>query len=229
MRYIYKRRQGEVSRSIHINRVAAMKKLQGALSVLASLASQNQQGNGEKCAAVWHLEKNLSPTSLAAYDQHTDSLLAVNAQLPQLTRAGDVTALVDFLKASCNDPIESIVARICDEKLCGAVSSKAALAAIDLGLRLWIFITPDLSDKRISLVKSVRRSVSRVDADRGLLSVENLSEDFCEESLSKKGGFTIVWTSDLLDHLSFESSTTLRVFHHASALRNFDVEASDER
>ena len=209
--------------------VAVRKRVLGVVSTLARPPKQKCHGNGEKLAAIWHLENRLGSSNLAAYDQHVESLLGVNAQLPQLKRAVDVTKLVDFLKENRDKPIEHLVTGICQAKLCGALSEKAAFVAIDLGLRLWVFVSPDLSDRRLSLVESVRCSVSNIGTENGQPTVTNLSEDFSEESLSKKGGFTIVWTSNLLEHLSFESPTTLRVFHHASALRNFDAEDSLER
>jgi hypothetical protein len=209
--------------------VTVRKRVLGAVSTLARPPKQECQGNGEKLAAIWHLENSPGSLNLAAYDQHVESKLGVNAQLPQLKRAVDVIKLVEFLKENRDKSIEHLVADICRTNLCGALSEKAAFGAINLGLSLWIFVLPDLSDRRLSLVESVQHSVSHIGTDNGLPIVTNLSEDFSEESLSKKGGFTIVWTSNLLEHLSFESATTLRVFHHASALRNFDAEDSLER
>jgi hypothetical protein len=229
MKNTYRVRRKKIASLIIRKHIGVRKRILGAVSTLARLPNQKHQGNGEKLAAIWHLENRLESSNLAAYDQHLESLLGVNAQLPQLKRAVDVTKLVEFLKENRDKSIEHLVADICRTNLCGALSEKAAFGAIDLGLSLWIFVSPDLSDRRLSLVESVRCSVSNIGTDNGLPTVTNLSEDFSEESLSKKGGFTIVWTSNLLEHLSFESPTTLRVFHHASALRNFDAEASLER
>ena len=231
MRNTYIIRRKKIASLIAREDIGVRKRILGAVSELAELPNQKHHGTGEKLAAIWHLENSPGSLNLAAYGQHFESLLpiGVNAQLPQLKHAVDVTKLVDFLKENREKSIEHLVADICRTNLCGALSEKAALGAIDLGLSLWIFVSPDLSDRRLSLVESVRCSVSNIGTDNGLPIVTNLCEDFSEESLSKKGGFEIVWTSNLLEHLSFESSTTLRVFHHASALRNFDAEASLER
>lgn len=222
-------RRTKLSNLITHKHAGARKQILAAVSKLARLASKDQQGIGEKLATIWGLQDNTRPLSLASYDQHIESLLAVNAQLLQLQRASDVTELIAFLKENRGEPIENILSEICVKKLCGAASERAALAAVDLGLRLWLFVSPDLRDRTRSLVESVRRSVSSIDADTGLSAVETLSSDLSEESLSKKGGFTIVWTSNLLEHLSFESAARLRIFHHASALRNFDTLTSQER
>ena len=224
----YKVRRKNVASLIARKHIGLRKKILGAVSKLARL---NHQGHGEKLAAIWRLNSNPVSVNLAAYDQHIKSsiLLGVNAQLPQLERAVDVIKLVDFLKENCDKSIDHLVADVCRTKICEALSEKAAFVGIDLGLRLWLFVSPDLSNRRLSLVESVRCSVSNVGAEIGLPIVTKLSEDFSEETLSKKGGFKVVWTSNLLEHLSFESSGTLRIFHHASALRNFDAEASPER
>ena len=225
---MYRVRRKKIASLIARKHIGVRKRILGAVSTLAG-PNQKHQGNGERLAAIWHLENSPVSSNLAAYDQHVESLLGVNVQLPQLKRAGDVTKLTEYLRENRDKSIEYLVADICRKKLCGALSEKAALVAVDLGLRLWVFVSPDLSDRRLSLVESVRCSVSRIGTSSGSLASQRLSEDFSEESLSKKGGFTIVWTSNLLEHLSFESPTTLRVFHHASALRNFDAEASPER
>jgi hypothetical protein len=44
-----------------------------------------------------------------------------------------------------------------------------------------------------------------------------------------QGGMEIVWTSDLLEHLTFESPNRLRLFRHVSALSAFDSNGLEEQ
>jgi hypothetical protein len=60
----------------------------------------------------------------------------------------------------------------------------------------------------------------------GTSALQRLSSDFSEKSLTRVGGITMVWTSNLLERLTFDTDTRLRVFRHALALRAFDDGAS---
>jgi hypothetical protein len=181
---------------------------------------------------IWSLDEGPLRGSLDPYADHYKRLLAVKTQLVNLQAPSDVVELVRIIKREKQQTVEGIRKSLLEGSpscLPQSSSNEALDGAIMLGVQLWLFTEPDLADGKSTLQECVFSALSTVTRGSGDHSKDVLSSDFCEKSLTRKGGISIVWTSDLLEHLTFESKSRLRVFRHASALRLFNNLKSEER
>jgi hypothetical protein len=111
-----------------------------------------------------------------------------------------------------------------------------AREAIGMVIQLWLMTTRPGSDElRNELhVRDVvlndflaARTVTHVPA--GASSINELKADVRGKSLEAVGGINIVYTSCLCEHLLMDENTTLRIFQHASMLRKYREDGSNEK
>jgi hypothetical protein len=192
---------------------------------------KKQQGLDKRLSAIWRLDPRLAPWQLRAYGIHIKALRAITTQLPEWTRVDSLNELLSFLKGHGQSSVGDIVSRICRNSpdwLPKNVPEKAATAAVEFGLRLWLFITPDLRDKKLTLAECAKKGLLGVNSHGKKSAIETLSRDFSEQSLTDKGGMTIVPTSNLSEHLTFEAEKRLCVFRHGSVLGSFNRQDAEE-
>jgi hypothetical protein len=99
------------------------------------------------------------------------------------------------------------------------LNDELAERVIDFAIRLWLLIEPDLQNENLTLPQIIRQSLPEPLASNISCSRNLLSSDFSAKSLTRKGGIRLVWTSSLSDHLTFVGKSQLRIFRHASVLR----------
>lgn len=98
---------------------------------------------------VWRLGRRPASLKLGVYDQHIKSLLAINTHLLEFTRVDQILELLSFLKDNGQKSVEDVLVELRTRNppwLSRTLPAEAALAGIDLELRLWLFTSPDLSD-----------------------------------------------------------------------------------
>jgi hypothetical protein len=181
---------------------------------------------------IWSLDEAPLRGSLDPYADHYKRLLAVKTQLVNLQSPSDVVELARIIKRKKQQNVEGLKKSLLEGSpscLPHSSSNEVLDGAIRLGVQLWLFTEPDLASGKSTLQECVFSALSTVSRGSGDHSRDVLSTDFCEKSLTRKGGISIVWTSDLLEHLTFESKNRLRVFRHASAIRLFNNPKSEER
>jgi len=160
----------------------------------------------------------------------------------------DIVELVKLVKCNQNKTIEEIEDEISNANfhwINPLTRDDSIRNTFDFAIRLWLFIEPDLSDRSLTLPEVVERclprrfqkaekshtvstttwSISALASSGRPLKDEDSSPylpvDFSEKSLTRKGGIKLEWTSYLADHLSFAGKSRLRVFRHASAIRQY--------
>lgn len=184
----------------------------------------------ELLLGVWDINPSINVEHFAyPYMTHCNELRSLfeDDGLSQANRT-DIVDLVKLVKRSLNDNIKEIEDGIRKAKfrwinpLAGDDSIRNTL---DFAIRLWLFIEPDLSNESLTLSEVVARCLpshsSKNDESSSYLPV-----DFCEKSLTRKGGLKLEWTSYLPDHLTFAGKSRLRVFRHASAIQKHSKSAT---
>jgi hypothetical protein len=150
-----------------------------------------------------------------------------------LRRSEDVLNLVSHLKGKGGASLKTIKDDIrahAPSYIADVARSDAISNTVDFSIRLWLFTEADLMDEDSSLKECVARGLAEISSRSASSSrLKALSYDFSAKSLARKGGFTLVWTSYLTQHLTFATPTRLRVFRHASVLTEFDRLTSEER
>lgn len=167
-----------------------------------------------------------------AYISHYLNLLQVHDLL--VTRLNDfdeyskVVELIDLVRNNVNLTLSEIINAIqkASRKWCStAFDDAAARSALELAIRLWLFRIPSLEDLSWTLSEVLKQHHPSKPvpswSPAQYADVQMLSADFSAKSLTRKGGFYMVWTSDLADHLTFASKNQLRVFRHAQVLRTY--------
>jgi hypothetical protein len=136
-----------------------------------------------------------------------------------------VAEIVITVKAHISSTIATAIDAIKDNDSIWAnvlVDEAAATSALELACKLWLFSKPSLDDASCTIIEANKRVfASAPSGTPSLPTVKVLSSDFSAKSLTRKGGFYLVWTSDLSDHLTFAARDQLRVFRHAHSLQRY--------
>jgi hypothetical protein len=181
---------------------------------------------------IWGLD--LSSPSAAAYIDHYRNLLlsrdlfdGENLALRRWESA-DVINLINLVKERQHSPLGAIelAFQTANPNLLfnppGFDRDIACQHALDFAVRLWLFTTIDFEDLNLRLSEAVQRSLP--DGRRKAKpSLEVLSEDLSAKSLRRKAGIRMVWTSSFPEHLTFVTKDRLRIFRHASVLRQYSI------
>ena len=186
---------------------------------------------------IWDLEGDHGKKRAEAYVDHYKNLRAAK-DIPStdlnFSDSADFIELVEILKQhgkSANQGTESpelstVVAAIREYPrrwLLKPNSDEAVQAAIRAALELWLFTDPPLDDLRLTLENANKSYIStKLQSSAASVTTDRrLSPDFSAKSLTRKGGFYLVYTHSLLDHLTFVSKRHIRIFQHASILRQY--------
>jgi hypothetical protein len=81
--------------------------------------------------------------------------------------------------------------------LCGPSPDRGALGAVAVAAQLWLFTSINVNQPHRKLGRCIETAVLNVHSSGRKATLQRLSQDFSEESLTNKGGMDIVWTSDL--------------------------------
>jgi hypothetical protein len=173
----------------------------------------------------------LDPSSRsAAYTDHLDDVLSLqdisNGDRFMLADPPDVIDLISRIKDKQQDPLQDIkndLQRSPPTWMLGQVNEESARKVIDLAIRLWLFTNPEKLLWSQDLKDVVQQSlpIPAIPQKIAAAAVRHLSSDFTAKSLTRKGGIRLVWTSYLGEHLTFVGKAQLRIFRHASVLREY--------
>jgi hypothetical protein len=188
-------------------------------------------------AGIWGMKVDPGLGDAAAYIDHYSNLLAspniVDQQTLTLRRSEDVLNLVNHLKGKSGASLKIIKDDICAHApsyIPDVARADAVSNAVDFSIRLWLFTEADLRDEDVTLKESLAKGLAVISSKKGSSSrLKAVTNDFSAKSLARKGGFTLVWTSYLTQHLTFATPSKLRVFRHASVLTEFNRLTSEER
>jgi hypothetical protein len=184
--------------------------------------------------SVWGLAPETAPSyRLAAYGEHwRETVTSIDDVDLLLTPQRNVTKLIAIVRGSSQGSVgdvEAAIAKANLDALPNGADAVSVTAALRFAMRLWLFTEPDLSDKSLTLSQLVEKQLPQATTPTTLANYHHLSDDFSVKSLTRKAGFRLVWTSYLSQHLTFEGTSHLRVFRHASALRQYANLKSTER
>ena len=184
---------------------------------------------------VWGLSRTAPSHRLEAYREHwKESVSSVEDAdlLLALASQRNVTELIGIVKGNSQGSVEDVETAITGANLNALENGSdpvSVSAALRFAMRLWLFTEPDLSNKSLTLGQLVGQRLPKIASPTPLAHPNSLSDDFSAKSLTRKGGFRLVWTSYLSQHLTFEGTSRLRVFRHAAALRQYANSNSKER
>jgi hypothetical protein len=103
------------------------------------------------------------------------------------------------------------------------VTEASARKVVNLAIHLWLFTKPETFLWSQDLKDVVRQNLPSCNTPQipAAEGAQSLSSDFSAKNLTRKGGIRMVWTSYLGEHLTFVGKDQLRVFRHASVLREY--------
>jgi hypothetical protein len=188
-------------------------------------------------AGIWGMKVDPDLGEAAAYIDHYSNLLAspdiVDQQTLKLRRSEDVLDLVKHLKGKIGVSLKTIKDDMCTQPpsyISDVARADTVTNAVDFTIRLWLFTEADFSNEDASLKEILAQSLTAINSKHVSSSrLKAVTSDFSAKNLARKGGLTLVWTSYLTQHLTFATSSKLRVFRHATVLSEFNRLTSAER
>jgi hypothetical protein len=176
--------------------------------------------------ALWDFMPTKSPDALL--DHYFGQLNLIEAYNLNLQTHEDIVQLVQFIKNNTTLRRELLYLELtkCHGALLGPVPNSAE-KMIELATRIWLMLTPDEWDNKKTLEEFVHDSFPRGDKTT---SDAIFPTAINAHTLERIGGFHIVWTDNIQDHLSLflnHGHKELRIFHLTSFLRNY--KCSQER
>lgn len=182
---------------------------------------------------VWGLNPRTPSYRLKAYGEHwKESMNLIDDAELTLNFHKNVTELIEIVRENSRGSVENVETAIAGANLRALEHSSGPIsvtAALRFAMRLWLFTEPELSDKSLTLRQLVEQKLPKTTTSTDPAILRTLSDDFSAKSMTRKGGFRLVWTSYLSEHLTFEDSSSLRVFRHTSALQQYASLKSKER
>ena len=183
---------------------------------------------------VWGMELGsaVCRQTAKAYLAHCENLLVlVNDGQIRFNDVSHVVELVRTVKSLQQRPIQCLVDRLKAAPqpwILGTNGDDNARKTLEFAIRLWLMVKPERSQLSIASLtltnivsKSFDRSVGPIVSPKDV----TLSIDFSARNLIRKGGLRITWTSFLNEHLLLDREDTVRVFHHAAMLRQYNTSA----
>jgi hypothetical protein len=177
--------------------------------------STTQEVPRPKAAACFYYYESLLNNQQLLDDQHTR--LRDSDQ-----QSSDVAALISILKTRGQDTIEDIhlfLQNNAPDWILDANDGETIENVLHFAIRLWLFTKPDLNDRTQTLQEAIRAPLLKVNGSSNTW----LWLDFSASTLEKRAGFRMHWTSDISEHLTFASSSVIRVFSHACVLERYDI------
>ncbi|RJE17757.1 hypothetical protein PHISCL_09906 [Aspergillus sclerotialis] len=159
-------------------------------------------------------------SSNALLDHYFDQLNLAEGYNLDLRTHEDVVQLIQFLKNNKTLRCELLHLKLTKElgALLGPAQNSAE-KAIELAIRIWLMLTPDGWDGNKSLENFVHDIFPRDGTDTPGAMFPTAINAY---ELERIGGFDIVWTDNIRDHLSLfmnHGQKELRIFHLTSFLR----------
>lgn len=182
----------------------------------------------EKLAGgVWGIDppRATSESEAAAYLEHykgVTRLAATRTPAPVrlINRPDKIVGLVQLLsiiKQHSDKPLKEIAASIATERFAwvgDGTSDCFFIEATHAVVALWLFVNVQDSNDALPLSEAIAVSLpSARTTNHGYLPF-----DLSAKSITRKGGFTFVWTSDLSKHLTLASRNEIHFFRHSRVL-----------
>lgn len=150
-------------------------------------------------------------------DYYRSQLVGVEAYGLNLKSHQDLIDLINFIKTLAHLTKPELIARL--EASLAHLGSP--IPAVELALRIWLFLSLEDWGSMETLEQHVHSMFPR---SNSLPDSPTIALSFNVLSLEQIGGFKIVWTESLQDHLSLsidDSEKELRIFHVASFLHAY--------
>lgn len=188
--------------------------IENLLREIWGFGSPQSVPRAKAASCFYHYENLLSNRQLV--DDQNINLREANSP------SSDVIGLVKLLKQNAHSTIADVRAVIeaqAPDWLLTPTSQEILDRVLHFAVRLWLFTRPDLSDDKVTLQDAIRRPLEKTKATNN----NWLWLDFSEKTLRERGRFQIAFTSDISEHLTFASRSTIRVFSHASIIEQYEV------
>jgi hypothetical protein len=144
------------------------------------------------------------------------------------TQSAGVAALISILKARGQETIANIHLHLKENPQDWILDPNDRTAidnALQFAIRLWLFTKPDLSDRTGTLHEAIQDPLLKINGSSNAW----LWMDFSAMMLEERAGFRMEYTSDISEHLTFASSSVIRIFSHACVLKRYDTAKGIER
>jgi hypothetical protein len=138
------------------------------------------------------------------------------------TQSADVISFITDLKSKTNSSLGTIRTWLQTNPprwLQPNPSQQNVDKILTFAAKLWLFTRLDLSNDQLTLEAAAKSQINKI---KGVETKTFVWLDFSADTLTRKGGFRIKWTSDLCEHLTFDSNSVIRVFSHASVLECYE-------
>jgi hypothetical protein len=181
---------------------------------------------------VWgfDLPHDVAKAKAASCFYHYESLLSNRQLLDDAntslrdsdTQSTDVINLIAFLKTKTQTSIADIrnsLQQAPPAWLLNPGSPVVQDKVFSFAVRLWLFTKPDLTGGNDTLQEAVQKTLNGINSKP---QTQYIWLDFSADTLTRRAGFHIMWTSDLSEHLTFASRSVIRVFSHASVLERYE-------
>jgi hypothetical protein len=195
-------------------------------------AELSKNGLPDLLHRIWGLDSNAKVLQPAAYWHHyclVHSMLDGN--IISFPDREAVIDLLDAVKKNRHVPMSQTKEHLkaANQRWIGSRDNdKAASEAIKFAMQLWLMIQPapqihldDYWTLKEIIAQSLELASTASSLSRNTPSYERLSPDFGAKNLIRIGGIEIIWTGFLSEHLLFKSRNELKVFEHASLLRQY--------
>lgn len=191
---------------------------------------KRQLVGGELLEKVWGLSSYPGRTvdaRLDAYLNHYNNLAPLASTLDAFDDRNHVIEVIAVARSRSSESINTIIDAVKQASLSWGNSmfnDTEALEALRFALKLWLFSSPVLEQPTLTLAecnKSLHTCATRGSPQGHAQQNGLLAADFSAKSLTRKGGFYLIWTSELSEHLTFASKDQLRVFRHAQVLLQY--------
>jgi hypothetical protein len=182
---------------------------------------------------VWRVDEasgNQWATYLPAYVNYYERQVGsslITAPLQHLNNPENVIDLVDIVRDEQNLTLQELIEAIRNANrslLKNSVDDKTVKNALELALKLWLFTTPSFADLSQTVKHAIGHEFTQQQAQPtsyAASKVKSLSLDFSAKSLTRRGGFCLMWTSDLSEHLTIKGKEHLLIFCHARILQEY--------
>lgn len=170
--------------------------------------------------SLWGSAPTRHPSSLASFLDHyfEECSLMFNADRlsPERTHQ-EILDLITFVRTRTTISREDLIRDIRENGPTWLRSDTDCVNdALELGIRLWLLVDTDKWTDRQSLEEFISQS-TRV---RNFAAI--LDPSFNAYNLERVGGFRIMWTNCLQDHLSLDNThTALYIFHQIAFLNSY--------
>jgi hypothetical protein len=170
---------------------------------------------------LWDLDPEKSLEASEAFiEYYMSQHILIEAHGLNLHTHQDLIDLINFIRVRATIPQTELVVHFREHY----TSIGSPLAAIEVAVRIWLLISIDDWEPRQTLQEYLYVLFPRVNEVSLPDASYSFPLSFNIDNLRQIGGFAIVWTECLHDHLSFtvdETQKELKIFHLSSFLRGY--------